>query len=34
LIRTISVEFTRDGMDVKSVQLSPSGVIKSDAFYQ
>ena len=33
LIRAISVEFTRDGMDVKSVQLSPAGVINSDAFY-
>lgn len=34
LIRNISIEFTRDGMDVISVQLSPVGVINSDAFYQ
>lgn len=34
LIRAISVEFTRDGMDVKSVNLSPAGVIVSDAFYK
>ena len=33
LIRAISVEFTRDGMDVKSITLSPAGIIKSDAFY-
>jgi hypothetical protein len=33
LIRAISVEFTRDGMDVKRVQLSPEGYIKSDAYY-
>ena len=34
LIRTISLEFTRDGMDVLSVQLSPDGTINSDAFYK
>ena len=34
LTRTISVEFTKDGMDVKSVALSPNGTIKSDAYYQ
>ncbi len=34
LIRAISVEFTKDGMDVKSVQLSSLGVINSDAFYR
>ena len=33
LTRAISIEFTRDGMDVKSVALSKSGVINSDAFY-
>ena len=33
LIRAISVEFTKDGMDVKSVALSPGGIIKSDAYY-
>jgi hypothetical protein len=34
LIRTISVEFTKDGMDVKSVGLTSNGTVKSDAFYQ
>ena len=34
LIRNISVEFTRDGMDVIHVQLAPDGTIKSDAFYK
>jgi hypothetical protein len=34
LVRNISIEFTRDGMDVISVQLSPVGIINSDAFYQ
>lgn len=34
LIRAISVEFTKDGMDVVSVQLMPDGVITSDAFYK
>ena len=33
LIRNISIEFTRDGMNVISVQLSPAGVIQSDAYY-
>jgi hypothetical protein len=33
LMRTISVEFTKDGMDVKSVELAPNGIIKSDAYY-
>jgi hypothetical protein len=34
LIRGISVEFNRDGMDVKSIQISSDGVIVSDAFYK
>lgn len=33
LIRAISVEFARDGMDVKRVSLAKDGVIKSDAYY-
>jgi len=33
LIRAISVEFARDGMDVASVGLLPSGNIQTDAFY-
>lgn len=33
LIRAISVEFTRDGMDVKSVRSTPAGIISSDAYY-
>ena len=34
LIRNISIEFTKDGMDVISIQLTPDGIISSDAFYQ
>jgi len=34
LSRNISIEFTRDGMDVISIQLTPTGIINSDAFYQ
>ena len=34
LIRAISIEFTRDGMDVISVGLSADGTISSDAFYK
>ena len=34
LIRTVSLEFTKDGMDVISISLSPNGVINSDAFYK
>ena len=33
LIRTISIEFMRDGMDVKTVQLNSAGIISSDAYY-
>jgi len=33
LIRAVSVEFTKDGMDVKGVRLTPAGVINSDAYY-
>ncbi len=34
LIRAISIEFTKDGMDVASVQLVPDGTIVSDAIYK
>ncbi len=34
LIRTICLEFTKDGMDVVSVRLMPGGVVSSDAFYK
>jgi len=34
LIRAISIEFTKDGMDVVSVQLLPEGIINSDAYYK
>ena len=34
LIRAISVEFARDGMDVKRVALAKDGVVKSDAYYR
>ena len=33
LIRAISIAFSKDGMDVKSLALSSSGVINSDAYY-
>lgn len=33
LVRAISTEFARDGMDVKSISLLPTGSIKSDAYY-
>ncbi len=33
LIRAISIEFTRDGMDVQSVVLSQTGIVNSDAIY-
>ena len=33
LIRQISVEFSKDGMDVKRVSIDRDGVIKSDAVY-
>jgi hypothetical protein len=34
LTRNVSIEFTRDGMDVKGVALKPGGFIKSDAYYK
>ena len=34
LIRAASIEFARDGMDVKNIALSPSGNISSDAYYR
>ncbi len=34
LIRAISVEFTKDGMDVARIQVLPDGVVASDAFYK
>lgn len=33
LIRAISVEFARDGMDVKRVILAKDGIVKSEAYY-
>ena len=33
LMRAISIEFTRDGMDLQSVVLSPTGIVNSDAIY-
>ncbi len=33
LIRAISIEFNRDGMEVQSVQLSPEGILQSEAWY-
>ncbi len=33
LIRAISVEFTRDGMNVKRILLDQAGMINTDAYY-
>ena len=33
LARVIAKEFSQDGMDVVSVNVTPAGVIQSDAFY-
>jgi hypothetical protein len=33
LARAISIEFTRDGMEVKSIRISQAGIISSDAYY-
>ena len=33
LMRAISIEFTRDGMDVQSVVLSQAGIVTTDAIY-
>lgn len=34
LLRAITKEFTRDGMDVKKVELGANGVINTDAEYK
>ena len=34
LVRAISVEFTRDGMDVAGVSLDKAGIINSNAHYK
>jgi hypothetical protein len=34
LIRAVSIEFSRDGMDVQSIRLDADGVLKSNAFYK
>jgi len=33
LLRKVSLEFTKDGMDVKSVRLDTNGLINTDAYY-
>ena len=33
LVRAISIEFSRDGMNVKKVSIGADGSISSDAFY-
>ncbi len=33
LIRAVSIEFSRDGMDVQSVKISQQGVLQSEAYY-
>lgn len=33
LMRAISIEFARDGMDVQSVVLSQAGIVTTDAIY-
>jgi hypothetical protein len=34
LIRAMSIEFSKDGMDVKRVLIGANGVVNSDAFYK
>ena len=34
LIRTVSIEFARDGMDVQDIKLDAAGVLKSNAYYK
>ena len=34
LIREISIEFTKDGMDVQSIKVGGDGKIVSDAYYR
>lgn len=34
LVRAISIEFSKDGMDVKRILIAANGVINSDAFYE
>ena len=34
LIRAVSIEFSKDGMDVQSIRLSPGGVLQSEAVYK
>lgn len=34
LVRAVSMEFARDGMDVRQVQLHKQGVLQSIAFYK
>lgn len=34
LIRAVSIEFSKDGMDVQSIVLTPEGMLKSEAFYK
>ena len=34
LIRNISIEFSRDGMDVMGIKMTPEGIINSDAYYK
>lgn len=34
LIRAVSIEFSKDGMDVQSIKLNPEGILDSEAFYR
>ena len=34
IVRAVSIEFARDGMEVRSIIISASGIIESDAFYE
>ncbi len=34
LTRAMSIEFSKDGMDVKRVLIGANGVVNSDAFYE
>lgn len=33
LVRAVGVEFARDGMDVREIQMDTDGTLKSDALY-
>jgi hypothetical protein len=34
LVRAISIEFSRDGIDVQGINIGRDGIVRSDAFYK